>query len=209
MLVIHVCRKPVVGTVAKTALKYGTGGLDIDGTRLATDENLNGGAYAQNPTPRPNPEEWRFKRGGGPREEVSGEFKQPAGRWPSNVIFRHRDACRQVGVQEIPRRLLDATANVIKGEGRFGHMAGSKAVGEVDETVPVWECADDCPVRALDGQSGTSKSSSGVQKYVRSDTSAWKERGGSFTPGRQWEAVGYGDKGGASRFFKQVGGSKP
>jgi hypothetical protein len=66
-------------------------------------------------------------------------------------------------------------------------------------------CAPDCPVAALDAQSGTSQSASGVVKYVRAETTGWKERGGSFTPGHTWEATAYGDKGGASRYFKRVG----
>ena len=32
-------RKPIEGTVANNALKYGTGGLNIDGTRISTTEN--------------------------------------------------------------------------------------------------------------------------------------------------------------------------
>jgi hypothetical protein len=43
-------------------------------------------------------------------------------------------------------------------------------------------------------------------KYRRAETTGWLERGGSFTPGREWEAEGYGDSGGASRFFKQIKG---
>jgi len=47
----------------------------------------------------------------------------------------------------------------------------------------------------------TATSAKGPQKYKRAETTAWKERGGSFTPGREWEAVGYGDSGSAARFF--------
>jgi len=53
----------------------------------------------------------------------------------------------------------------------------------------------------LDAQSGQSKSASGPQLYKRAATTAWVERGGSFTPGREWSADGHGDSGGASRFF--------
>ena len=77
MKVIHVARKPLVGTVAKTALKHGTGGLNIDRSRLGTKESLDGGAYAQTATPRPNPEEWRFKRGGA-RSKLPGDDREGA-----------------------------------------------------------------------------------------------------------------------------------
>ena len=68
------------------------------------------------------------------------------------------------------------------------------------------ECSPACPVVALDVQSGESKSATGVQKYKQASTdTAWRKRKGMFTAGREYEAVGMGDAGGASRFFKQVG----
>jgi hypothetical protein len=60
---------------------------------------------------------------------------------------------------------------------------------------------DEEAAAALDQMSGTSSSAKGKQKYKRAETTSWVERGGSFTPGREWEAEGYGDTGGASRFF--------
>jgi len=69
-------------------------------------------------------------------------------------------------------------------------------------------CAPGCPVPELNQQSGFSRSAPGVQEYVRAATSGWRERGGSFIPGRTWEAEGYADEGGASHFFRQVGGQR-
>ena len=80
----------------------------------------------------------------------------------------------------------------------LGHLDGCKQEG----------CAAGCPVAHLDAQSGESRSASGPVSYKRSETSGWIERGGSYTPGREWDAIGYGDMGGASRYFKQVGGRK-
>jgi site-specific DNA-methyltransferase (adenine-specific) len=39
---ITLARKPIIGTVANTILTYGTGGLNIDGCRVYTDEVLLG-----------------------------------------------------------------------------------------------------------------------------------------------------------------------
>jgi site-specific DNA-methyltransferase (adenine-specific) len=64
---IVMARKPLIGTVAANVLAHGTGALNIEATRIATSDNLNG---------------WRFKRTGG-----AGEFKQPDGRWPANVVL--------------------------------------------------------------------------------------------------------------------------
>ena len=111
------CRKPISEkTVAKNVLRHGTGGINIDDSRISTDE----------------------------RE----------GRWPANLILSHSDAC------------------------------GNK-------------CAEDCPVRTIDNQSGTTTScrskkyhdgysSDGVATFIE----------GVSTPDNQ-----YDDSGGASRFF--------
>ena len=87
---IVLARKPLEGTVAANVQKWGTGALNIDASRIATSDNLGGGAYADAPTERPkgrvvgadreNPDT-SFKRGG------AGAFVQPAGRWPANVLL--------------------------------------------------------------------------------------------------------------------------
>ena len=44
MIVITVARKPLSeGSVAANVLKHGTGGLNIDGCRVGTDERTNWG----------------------------------------------------------------------------------------------------------------------------------------------------------------------
>ena len=40
---ITVARKPLIGTVVANVLEYGTGALNIDGCRVATNESLKGG----------------------------------------------------------------------------------------------------------------------------------------------------------------------
>ena len=75
---IVVARKPLIGTVASNVLTYGTGGLNIDGSRVGTDggtklevEEKDVGLYS--------PGSSGLKRGYG--EVVAG-----LGRWPANVI---------------------------------------------------------------------------------------------------------------------------
>jgi len=81
---ICVARKPLIGTVAENVLAHGTGAMNIDGCRVGTDENLNGGAYS------------------GGNKDLSkatsyatgvnaGEFVQPSGRWPANIIHDGSD----------------------------------------------------------------------------------------------------------------------
>ena len=44
---IVVARKPLIGTIVENVLEHGTGGLNIDGCRIKTEDNLNGGAYSE------------------------------------------------------------------------------------------------------------------------------------------------------------------
>lgn len=84
---IVMARKPLIGTVAANVLAHGTGGLNIDGCRVATDENLNGGAYAA--TRQESTSEWAAS---GSLHKTTGEaFVQPLGRWPANLVHDGSD----------------------------------------------------------------------------------------------------------------------
>ena len=102
---ITVARKPLSGTVAENVLQHGTGALNIDGCRVTTSDNLNGGAYADNGSDRHDgTTAWRYKRDGG-----AGEFEQPTGRWPANLIHDGSDEVvelfpsNRVGTQTKPK----------------------------------------------------------------------------------------------------------
>jgi site-specific DNA-methyltransferase (adenine-specific) len=69
-------RKPIEGTVANNVLKWGTGGLNIDGSRIGTDtistHNAPKGTFA----------------GGSPdRGSDTSSYKEHTGRWPANIIL--------------------------------------------------------------------------------------------------------------------------
>jgi len=88
---IVLARKPLIGTVAANVLTHGTGAINIDGCRVASDENLNGGAYA-----RHTDTDGRSGSMAGPlRNSIGKEFVQPTGRWPANVI--HDGSAEVVG----------------------------------------------------------------------------------------------------------------
>ncbi len=87
-------RKPTSeDTVAKNVLKHGTGGLNIDASRIGTTDNLNGGAYTKGRAPR------SMNPGGINQVNVSdlGEYNQPQGRFPSNLILSHNPDCLDDG----------------------------------------------------------------------------------------------------------------
>jgi len=90
--VVLVAMKPITEkTTLEQAMKNGKGITWLDDCRIPTDESLDGGAYAKNPTPREGKDMWTsdrkketkcFERGG------AGEYKQPDGRFAANLIVQ-------------------------------------------------------------------------------------------------------------------------
>ena len=78
---IIVARKPLIGTVAENVLTYGTGGLNIDGSRInnLTDKE-------KNRTPQRQHSNNPIQFGGAKSGDVISMYK-PGGRWPANVIL--------------------------------------------------------------------------------------------------------------------------
>jgi site-specific DNA-methyltransferase (adenine-specific) len=76
---IVLARKPLAGTVAQNVLAHGTGALNIDGSRIATDETI---------TATRNIALGSSGSGVYGAASVPGVYEQqPAGRWPANVIL--------------------------------------------------------------------------------------------------------------------------
>lgn len=76
-------------TGAANLLKHGVGAVNIDGCRVPTDDILGGGAYAQDAADRGG--EWQNDdrsggQGSGFQNGGAGEFIQPQGRWPANLL---------------------------------------------------------------------------------------------------------------------------
>ena len=86
---IVVARKPLIGTIVENVLEYGTGGLNIDGCRVATDENPSGKRRKGKPPIREGGV-WNNDRRSAESfaEERKGEAK---GRFPANFIHDGSD----------------------------------------------------------------------------------------------------------------------
>jgi DNA modification methylase len=76
---ICLARKPLIGTVAENVRQHGAGALNIDGCRIHTSDDLNGGGY-NGALRHDGTESWRYRNGG------AGAFVQPKGRWPANLV---------------------------------------------------------------------------------------------------------------------------
>src|SRR5699024_9187625 len=90
---IVLARKPLAEkTVARNVLAYGTGAINVDACRIATDENLNGGAYAKVGNRGVSASLHAGSGMNTPGKTVGTEFVQPSGRWPANVLLDHHAA---------------------------------------------------------------------------------------------------------------------
>ena len=203
--------------MASNVLTHGTGSLHIAASRIGT-----GGGCK-------HAEDTMYGTGGVYGVGVAAKSEAlpvpGLGRWPTNVILGHLDGCVQEGTRTVRGHGDGKPRTAIRRSGVHSEAGGHQTIGSVmpvtsyanadgTETMAAWSCAPGCPVADLDAQSGESKSSGfGGRVVVKRRTGA--EREGNTTPrfGAESRPDGavmsaYDDAGGASRFFKQVGGQK-
>lgn len=169
--------------------------LNIDECRVAPGTPVSGGGN--------NFDAWRSGEGRDDRPQAHGERSDghTNGRWPANLVLTHSSECRCVGTKRVAS---DGHHPASRGRGSdvagaTGHKGqkglAERFAGDADgkETVTAYECAPGCPVAELDRQSGT----------VKGATSNGKRSGTGYGAGfgEQAQAPGFGDTGGASRFF--------
>jgi len=198
-MIITILRKPLEGTVAENTLKHGCGTLNIDATRISTSDSLSGGAYAENPIERHDGKEnWRYERG------KAGDYVQPNGRWPANFILIHKKGCELKGVKEIKvGKKYTENGGGVREKGLYEDGLKKRANDpyQGEETISDWDCEEGCPVKILDEQSGVSKSTGG---RIGNAQGVYSNQGRTgWGTGHEKGDPGFGDEGGASRFFKQ------
>jgi DNA modification methylase len=96
---VIVARKPLIGTVAENVLLHGVGGLNIDGTRIGSEEIVSRGGIIS----------------GGPfvgGENLKREPTVNTGRWPSNVML-----------DEFTAALVDEQSGITKSTGGSGVLS--------------------------------------------------------------------------------------
>lgn len=112
---IVMARKPLSEkSVAENVLKWGTGGINIDGCRIDTTDNLSGGVYS-NGDLISNPNNIT-----GVRKKLNKEdYQQPEGRFPANIMF-----------DEEAGKLLDQQSGVSKSTPSKGHHRKGNTIGD-------------------------------------------------------------------------------
>lgn len=209
---IVLARKPLVGTLAANVLRHGTGALNIDACRVGTNPGYSYNAD-RNGTTFHGEQGNRIPQSAAKKGAPTIESTQ--GRWPPNVLLTHDARCRSLGVVRVKgsgagavkrASSADADGNTSAALGAESRPAGTPMINHVGadglESVEVWECAVGCPVATLDAQSGASKSTGGRvgNKDGGGIYGGGKGLAGKYKPGDP----GYGDTGGASRFFPQL-----
>lgn len=114
-LAAYLFRSPLDGTVADNMSKHGCGGLNIDGCRVTTTDNLNGGAYSHGGRAAPMSGDQRSGASLGMFEpgRSAGIYRAPSGRWPTNLVLVHGQGCTTKACQaNCPVRLLDRMSGI-------------------------------------------------------------------------------------------------
>lgn len=189
---VVLARKPFKQPVAANVLEHGTGALNIDACRVATDWN------------EPDrPESW--KRSGHSDKPDAEKIAAPAGngiechpggRWPPNVLLTHSAECVREGVREGVR---EVRGNHAGNGGLFGMGSGFKRPSTI-EPIAVYRCVEGCPVRELDEQSGE-LTSGALTGQVCGQTGGANGKYGSRAGVARFKPA---DTGTASRFFPQL-----
>jgi len=112
---IIVARKPLTGTVAANVLEHGTGALNIDGCRIATDDVLTGSG---SPPLRHGGENARPFHD---NAVARGVNQNPAGRWPANVVLDEEAAA----LLDAQSGVMTSTPGPTPAPGRSGGILGA------------------------------------------------------------------------------------
>jgi len=191
-------RKPLSEkTIVANVLEHGTGGINIDASRITLEPNsrlTKGGSYSGNRTGSNTSS--TFNGGNG-----KVEYTTPPGRFPANLILSHQPGCKQVGTKEGKGYTINRFTD---GAKPFGDGAGHpyEVEDQGPETIAVWDCEDDCAVKQLDDQSIAGGMHTTGRKRTPNNACKQTGEGGMFGMGNhERNGVRFGDKGGASRFF--------
>jgi len=188
-------RKPLgENTVAENVLKWGVGGINIDGCRVGSEHKeirLSKGKniYGGNSLLESNTSQTTSRDG------------CPQGRFPANLILSHHGDCTRDGFKEVKGDWSNKgkTSADIKSVPGAGIDMEVKKYSSEDgtETVENWNCHPDCAVSMLDKQSGSSPSN--FRENSTSERNTSKTDSGWDLWDRSTKL--HDDKGGASRFF--------
>ena len=194
---IVLARRPLIGTVAATIAEFGTGALNIDACRVPHASASDLAAHEAQVA--------AIKARGGSMENSwknssdlsNANDVNTSGRWPPNTLLTHSSDCKKTGSKQIKANPTWDTPNRETESTFTGETVSKVRHGDGEtETIDVFECSEDCPVRALDDQSGHLKSG-----FMAAGTMRQTRTGYSGHMPHEVAKDTVADSGGASRFF--------
>lgn len=225
---IVVARKPLSGTVASNVLEHGTGGLNIDASRVSganpsvdrrETARRTGHAPITGMSAQEAEDAGRMDRRGAPEVYMAARPGETLGRFPANLILSHAEGCRLLGTKKVP----EARSWEKPGQPGWQGVGGKpwqrprKNKGRQDtsqwrmpqcpgqdysmEEVEEWECVPECPVRLLNEQSLTAGIRAAGAATAGRDRNADHVQRVAYGHGLGGRAFRYGDEGGVARFF--------
>lgn len=205
---IVLARKPLEKglSIAENVLKWGTGGINIDGCRVETNEKI------ENHSRGVESAISKGKYGDSKEQETHQTEGQKLGRFPANIILTHHPECECKGLKKVKPSNGSGKASgtnnkfnngVFQDDNRNGKFVEGGFTDENgEETIEDWNCHPDCPIKILDEQSGVSKSTGGNSGVLSNSIY------GKFATHKNNDGAVFGDTGGASRFFYVAKASK-
>ena len=136
---IVVARKPLIGTVAETVLKYGTGGINIDASRVGTTGARNNGNSKGTVDSNSI---------GVYGKAIKQDYNM--GRFPANVIITHNHDCQETGT-------VTETVTTTNGKGFAGSFEGGtndNGGASKGSTTTTWSCTPGCPATQFPNSKG-------------------------------------------------------
>jgi len=203
MPVLHIAivMKPMYGNNAQNVTQHNTAAFNIDASRISIPDG-----DAKQATAGKRAGKWGIQEGSCSYKKGTGATYTTEGRWPSNVILAHNQLCQNQGYKLFKSDGHWTNKREVGKNGIYGKFnpmdidRGNIAANEGGKEVfQDWNCHSDCPVGKLDEQSGDRPSGNSIGNAQKG-----KVTDKDITPLRRGTLIPRFDKGGASRFFKQV-----
>lgn len=196
---IVLARKPLEKglSIAENVLKWGTGGINIDGCRV-------GISRPQTNTNEDKFNKWKEQDGVSRQNSNNPDLDTNKGRFPANLVMSHHPECECKGLKKVGSgkeggNNYEGNTYVVEGFVPKNSPKANSNYGE--ETIEDWTCHEDCPIRIMDEQSGISKSNPRTTCDRRTNsTHEYGFKSDAYSP--------HNDSGGASRFFYCAKASK-
>jgi site-specific DNA-methyltransferase (adenine-specific) len=113
-------RKPFKGTVADNVLEHGTGGINVDATRVGTDTER--GDHYNGKSPLGGSKIFKGLN-------MKSTWNVKPGRWPTNLVFSHHPECGDDCHPDCPVRELGEQSGELRARGNINPTKRRKSNG--------------------------------------------------------------------------------